>query len=445
MFFVEEQKKTIFVLPPENHPPILDSCLCCILTLSVPLISLSTAVMLLLFALLVLQTAHFKIPTDVKHGQELFCSYPACRDGGVKFCYCMHCRIPVAKRNFRIRHHHCDLAPPAPVQVETHRSTTPVSVATGSTAPATAPAPLPSTTTTAATQNQLANLILQSSLSQQLAPPPNSTTAQANTSRLDFLRELCFRSLSPGTLLPCPATNTMVAQLCPPVATVRNVSNSSVATILNGIPPTTANQTETSTVTLPCRARGMPDDHQFQKAHFVIPSDIQHGDELICSYPACRDAGVKFCFCTHCRIPVAKRNFRIRHNHCDFVPPPAIVGDYELSPQMTNNGRRTVICQEIMGDKKPAAATYTTTPPISAGIEISDSDMNSRNDSTSSTKKRKRHRTTLPTPPNTLGSQSYCAQSSAMMLQGGNDRLANNDNRLAMVLAGLLGKRPPKI
>jgi hypothetical protein len=112
---------------------------------------------------------------------------------------------------------------------------------------------------------------------------------------------------------------------------------------------------------------------------------------------------------------------------------------------MTNNGRRTVICQEIMGDKKPAAATYTTTPPISAGIEISDSDMNSRNDSTSTTKKRKRHRTTLPTPPNTLGSQSYCAQSSAMMLQGGNDRLPNDDNRLAMVLAGLLGKRPPKI
>jgi hypothetical protein len=41
----------------------------------------------------------------------------------------------------------------------------------------------------------------------------------------------------------------------------------------------------------------------------------------VCSFPECRNAGVKFCFCTHCEIPVAKRNFRIRHNHCDYAPP----------------------------------------------------------------------------------------------------------------------------
>ena len=59
------------------------------------------------------QNAHFRIPEDIKHGDELICSFPACRDGGVKFCYCAHCRIPVAKRNFRIRHHHFDDGSPS--------------------------------------------------------------------------------------------------------------------------------------------------------------------------------------------------------------------------------------------------------------------------------------------------------------------------------------------
>lgn len=31
--------------------------------------------------------------------------------------------------------------------------------------------------------------------------------------------------------------------------------------------------------------------------------------------PACRNAGVKFRYCSHCKAPVAKRNFRRRHNH----------------------------------------------------------------------------------------------------------------------------------
>ena len=60
-----------------------------------------------------------------------------------------------------------------------------------------------------------------------------------------------------------------------------------------------------------------------QTAHFIIPRDIQHGQDLICSHEACRNGGVKFCYCTFCRIPVAKRNFRIRHIHADeiIIPP----------------------------------------------------------------------------------------------------------------------------
>lgn len=47
----------------------------------------------------------------------------------------------------------------------------------------------------------------------------------------------------------------------------------------------------------------------------MIPENVKHGDELICSYFACRNAGIKFRYCSHCKVPVAKRNFRKRHKH----------------------------------------------------------------------------------------------------------------------------------
>ncbi len=36
---------------------------------------------------------------------------------------------------------------------------------------------------------------------------------------------------------------------------------------------------------------------------------------MVCSHPSCRNAGVKFRYCSFCKAPVAKRNFRRRHNH----------------------------------------------------------------------------------------------------------------------------------
>jgi len=52
-----------------------------------------------------------------------------------------------------------------------------------------------------------------------------------------------------------------------------------------------------------------------QTAYFVIPENVKHGEELICSYFACRNAGIKFRYCSKCKVPVAKRNFRKRHKH----------------------------------------------------------------------------------------------------------------------------------
>jgi hypothetical protein len=55
-----------------------------------------------------LQTAYFVIPGNAKHGESLTCSHKKCRDLGVKFYFCAHCNIPVAKRCFRLRHHHSE-------------------------------------------------------------------------------------------------------------------------------------------------------------------------------------------------------------------------------------------------------------------------------------------------------------------------------------------------
>jgi len=76
---------------------------------------------------------------------------------------------------------------------------------------------------------------------------------------------------------------------------------------------------------VPCRARGMPMAHNFKTSYFIIPDNIQHGDELECSFPACRSAGAKFRYCLHCKVPVAKRNFRNRHKHGNM-------GDKKRSP-----------------------------------------------------------------------------------------------------------------
>ena len=55
--------------------------------------------------------------------------------------------------------------------------------------------------------------------------------------------------------------------------------------------------------------------HFWQTAHLTITSATKHGDRLVCSYPPCRNAGVKFVYCAHCRAPVARRSFLKRHDH----------------------------------------------------------------------------------------------------------------------------------
>jgi hypothetical protein len=42
---------------------------------------------------------------------------------------------------------------------------------------------------------------------------------------------------------------------------------------------------------------------------------MRHGAPLVCSFPACRDKGVKFLYCAYCKDACAKRQFRDRHKH----------------------------------------------------------------------------------------------------------------------------------
>lgn len=75
-----------------------------------------------------------------------------------------------------------------------------------------------------------------------------------------------------------------------------------------------------------------------QTAYFVIPENVRHGEELICSYFACRNAGVKFRYCSHCKVPVAKRNFRKRHRHGDSDKSKGIVDDDDESEEGSRPG-----------------------------------------------------------------------------------------------------------
>ncbi|KAG7340708.1 hypothetical protein IV203_024251 [Nitzschia inconspicua] len=88
-------------------------------------------------------------------------------------------------------------------------------------------------------------------------------------------------------------------------------SNAASTTLTSGATPATT----INYVTIPCRARGLPSDHNSYNAYFQVPRNVRHGEDLICSYEKCRAQGVKFAYCVHCGIPVAKRNFRQRHGH----------------------------------------------------------------------------------------------------------------------------------
>lgn len=71
----------------------------------------------------------------------------------------------------------------------------------------------------------------------------------------------------------------------------------------------------------PCKARGVPDNHNANNAYIDVPSNASHGAVVLCSHPICAASGRKFRYCSVCMVPVAKRNFSKRHGHGLLLPP----------------------------------------------------------------------------------------------------------------------------
>eukprot|EP00339_Tiarina_fusa_P000556 CAMPEP_0117014864 /NCGR_PEP_ID=MMETSP0472-20121206/11981_1 /TAXON_ID=693140 ORGANISM="Tiarina fusus, Strain LIS" /NCGR_SAMPLE_ID=MMETSP0472 /ASSEMBLY_ACC=CAM_ASM_000603 /LENGTH=953 /DNA_ID=CAMNT_0004718533 /DNA_START=69 /DNA_END=2930 /DNA_ORIENTATION=+ len=119
------------------------------------------------------------------------------------------------------------------------------------------------------------------------------------------------------------------------------------------------------TTVLPCRARGMPMDHNVKTAYFVIQEDIKHGTELVCSYFACRNAGIKFRYCTYCKLPVAKRNFCKRHKHTGKIPASNMVKDLDM------NGNDDSSSEESQNEiKKPPPPKKVVEPVVVKEIKL---------------------------------------------------------------------------
>jgi hypothetical protein len=75
---------------------------------------------------------------------------------------------------------------------------------------------------------------------------------------------------------------------------------------------------------------------------------MRHGAPLVCSFPACRDKGVKFLYCAYCKDACAKRQFRDRHKHGsddDSVPMRSCpASSATASSSSTGGGDRSLVC-----------------------------------------------------------------------------------------------------
>lgn len=246
------------------------------------------------------KTGYFVVPDNIEHGDELMCSYQACRQAGVKFRYCLYCKVPVAKRNFRNRHRH---GLPGYDGVE------------------------------------------------ELSDSEESVEEEVDRARS---RGDAAGALTAGTT-------------CQRVSDVGGGDDGQAVKKENLIflPGTDSDQRplkKKRRMKVPCRARGMPMAHNAKTAYFVVPQQVQHGDELTCSFPACHQAGAKFRYCAVCKVPVAKRNFRNRHKHGNFT---LDVKKKDELDGAAEKGKDGAVCDE---SKPPALETKPSSeqPQVSA-------------------------------------------------------------------------------
>mmetsp|Transcript_2731 Transcript_2731/g.6288 ORF Transcript_2731/g.6288 Transcript_2731/m.6288 type:complete len:894 (-) Transcript_2731:257-2938(-) len=262
------------------------------------------------------KTAYFVVPEGIEHGDELLCSYPACRAAGCKFRYCLYCKVPVAKRNFRNRHRHG-------------------------------------------------------------VPGGDGVEELSDSETEDEATRAGDRTDPTGFLTAGTACRTVDG------SEYTGSEPREHLIVLPGTEPANPEKKRrrrrSGRVKIPCRARGMPMAHNARTAYFVVPPSIQHGDELMCSFPACRSAGCKFRWCAVCKVPVAKRNFRNRHKHGNFGQKG---GGGPSSPGTAAGGAAAPAAPEAEGGaaggddlKSPPAAGPADAPPGPAGPAEADAKM----------------------------------------------------------------------
>jgi len=90
---------------------------------------------------------------------------------------------------------------------------------------------------------------------------------------------------------------------------------------------------------------------------------MEHGEELICSYFSCRNAGIKFRYCIKCKVPVAKRNFHQRHSH-GFANIANLSGETDGEDNDSDEGSfvASVISSK---NNKQSSNSHTISPPSS--------------------------------------------------------------------------------
>lgn len=239
------------------------------------------------------KTAYFVIPDGIEHGDELMCSHPTCRQAGVKFRYCLKCRVPVAKRNFRNRHRHGVTVEDGGEEYSSEDGEECEGV-DDEQHPRMCPLPEDGNGEHHGCHS---------------VPPLGSADGTTtNHHREDHgddgnNNDELYAGLKKEHIIIIPGA------AAPPLPMIDGGAKSSSTAV--GM----KKKRKGGNMRVPCLARGMPMAHNFKTAYFMIPPTIEHGDELLCSFPSCRSAGAKFRYCLHCKLPVAKRNFRNRHKH----------------------------------------------------------------------------------------------------------------------------------
>jgi len=319
------------------------------------------------------RTAYFNIPHDAKHGMLLACSHPACCESGRRFNYCTICKLPVTQRDFIERHGHglvesSRSARPDDAMLTTqalagnkrHRNVTgdvtnyiyqekPQMMAHHMVPPSQAPAqpaaaapqwpmqgmPNPQAATMSSQPSDMSPSRESSGMKIQLKPPEfewltllHNRPSMDNTEATSQWMEDVLQASEPS--------NVRFLTVTPPLWSGSDTQPSEEAAATRPVEPnkvTSASvaaeqQANTDTPTrFPCKARGVPGNHNAQNAYIDVPPNTPHGTIVICSHPVCLSSGRKFKYCSVCRIPVAKRNFSKRHDHgLSQTPPPTLAG-----------------------------------------------------------------------------------------------------------------------